>query len=305
MKKLEENIWLIDLEPNGYSNFAASYVLKGRQAAIIEAGPSSSVPNLLSNLREMDVKPEEIAYVAVSHIHLDHSGGVGTLVKSLPNTKVIVHPKGAPHLANPEKLWKQSKEALGQIAELYGEPEPVPKEKIVQVTDKMSFDIGNNIRLKVIETLGHASHHQSYMEIPGRGIFPGDAAGIYLGDLDSVVPTTPAPYHLDTALKSLDKLIELRPRILYYSHFGAASDSVNKLKTYADQLKLWLRIVKQGIKDKHNLEMIRERIIESDKAVNKVAEFIKAHRILNETVFDNSLQGIVWFAQKHNNPPVQ
>jgi predicted ATP-binding protein involved in virulence len=110
---------------------------------------------------------------------------------------------------------------------------------------------------------------------------------------------------LDIALKSLDKLAGLKPRILYFSHFGAAYDSVDRLKTYANQLKLWLRIVRQGIKDKQTFEKIRERIIESDKAVNKAAEFIKAHRILNETVFGNSLQGIIWFAQKRNNSPGQ
>lgn len=305
MKKLDEHIWLIDLEPNGYAEFAASYVLKGEKAVIVESGPSSSVPNLLSGLREIDVNPEEIEYVAVSHIHLDHSGGVGTLVKSLPNAKVIVHPRGAPHLVNPEKLWKQSKEALGNMAELYGEPEPVPKEKIVQVADEIIFDVGNRVRLKVIETLGHASHHQSYMEILGGGIFLGDAAGIYLENLDSVVPTTPAPYHLDAALKSLDELIELGPRILYYTHFGAASDPIEKLKTYANQLKLWLRIVKQGIEDQHDLEKIRELIIESDKSASNAAEFIKAHRILNETVFYNSIKGIMWFAQKRSKSQVQ
>jgi glyoxylase-like metal-dependent hydrolase (beta-lactamase superfamily II) len=102
--KLEEHIDLVDVETAGFENFIASYVLRGKSVAIIETGPTSSVPNLLTGLGKLGVKLEDVTYVAVSHVHLDHGGGAGTLLKSLPNAKVIVHQRGAPHLANPEKL---------------------------------------------------------------------------------------------------------------------------------------------------------------------------------------------------------
>jgi len=229
--KIEEHINLIDVQTLGIKNFIASYILKGRQTAILETGPASSVPNLLSGLKELKVKPEDVAYVAVSHIHLDHAGGVGKLLKYLPNAKVIVHQRGAPHLANPEKLWQQSREALGSIADMYGEPQPVSEERIIAARDGMPFDIGNNVKLIVIETLGHASHHLSYYEPLSQGIFPGDAAGIYLKEFDVIVPTTPSPFRLDVALASLDKLISLKPKALYYSHFGNAYSAVEKLQT--------------------------------------------------------------------------
>jgi len=178
--KLEEHLDLIDVETAGIENFIASYVLRGRSVAIIETGPTSSVPNLLAGLGKLGVKLEDVTYVAVSHVHLDHGGGAGTLLKSLPNARVIVHQRGAPHLINPEKLWQQSKEVLGKITELYGAPEPVPFERIIAAEDGMTFDLGKNVEFKVVETLGHASHHQSYYETFGRGVFPGDAAGIYL-----------------------------------------------------------------------------------------------------------------------------
>ncbi|MDH5460593.1 MAG: MBL fold metallo-hydrolase, partial [Candidatus Bathyarchaeota archaeon] len=162
--KIEEHIYLIDVEAAGIKNFIASYVLKGRHVAIVETGPAFSVSNLLSGLKELNIKLEEVAYVAVSHIHLDHGGGAGTLMKYLPKAKVIVHRRGAPHLANPEKLWTQAREVLGSVAEMYGKPELVPEEKIIAATDGMTFDIGNNVELKVVETLGHASHHLSYYE---------------------------------------------------------------------------------------------------------------------------------------------
>ena len=301
--KLENHLYQIDVETAGIKNFIASYILKGKQVAMVETGPTSSVPNLLSCLKELKVKPENVAYVAVSHIHLDHGGGVGTLLKYLPKAKVIVHPRGAPHLANPEKLWQQSREILGNIAEMYGKPEPVPEERIIAATDGMTFDIGNNIRLKVVETLGHASHHLSYYEPLSEGIFPGDAAGIYLNEIDVIVPTTPSPFRLDVALASLDKLISLKPKALYYSHFGKAYNAVEKLQTYAQQLKLWAKITKQGIENKESLEAISKRIIESDVAVQKAKEYIKAHPVLSETVLNESVRGFIDFVEKFKEIP--
>ena len=300
--KLENHLHQIDVETAGIKNFIDSYILKGKQVAIIETGPTSSVPNLLSCLKELKIKPEDVAYVAVSHIHLDHGGGVGRLLKYLPKAKVIVHPRGAPHLANPEKLWQQSKEVMGSIAEMYAKPEPVPEERIIAATNGMTFDVGNNIRLKVVETLGHASHHLSYYEPLSEGIFSGDAAGIYLNEVDVIVPTTPSPFRLDIALASLDKLISLKPKVLYYTHFGKAYNAVEKLRTYAQQLKLWAKTAKEGIEKKESLKAISKRIIESDVAVQKAKEYIKVHPFLSETVFNESVRGFMDFVEKFDVP---
>ena len=296
--KIGERIYLIDVQAGGIKNFIASYVLKGKQVAIIETGPTSSVPNLLSGLKELNVKPENVAYVAVSHIHLDHGGGAGTLLKYLPKAKVIVHPRGAPHLANPEKLWQQSRDVLKGIAEIYGAPEPVPEERIIAAADGMTFDIGENVKLRVVETLGHASHHQSYYESSSESLFPGDAAGIYLSEVDAIVPTTPPPFRLDIALASLDKLMSLKPKAIYYTHFGKASNPSEKLQIYSRQLNLWANVVKQSLENKESLKIISERIIESDKDVQKALKHIKVHPVLSETVFNESLQGFIDFVQK-------
>jgi len=301
--KIGEHIYLIDLELAGIDNSIASYVLNGKNTVIIETGPESTVQNLLSGLKELDVKPEEVTYVAVSHIHLDHAGAAGTLLKYLPKAKLIVHRRGAPHVANPEKLWTQAREVLGKIAELYGKPEPVPEERIIAATDGMVFDVGNGVKLKVVETLGHASHHLSYYEALSRGIFTGDAAGIYLNRFDVVVPTTPPPFRLDIALASLKKMINLKPRFLYYSHFGKAQNAIEKLQVYVNQLKLWADIAKQGIEKGENLEAIGGRILKSDMAVQKAAEHIKNHPILSETVPNQSVKGVIKFVEKFGNVP--
>ena len=297
--KIEKNIYLVDVETAGIENFIASYILKGETIAIVETGPTSSIPNLLSGLEKLNVKPNEVTYVAVSHIHLDHGGGVGTLLKHLPKAKVIVHHRGAPHLVNPEKLWQQSKQVLKGIAEIYGMPEPVPEDRIIAAVDGMVFDVGNGVQLKVVETLGHASHHLSYYEPLSNGIFCGDAAGVYLSEFDVHVPTTPPPFRLDIALASLDKLANLKPRVLYYSHFGEASDGVRKLQTYGEQLKLWAKVAKQGLEKRENLEAIVNRIVAEDEFLKKTEGYIRAHPILSHTVFNESVLGIVDFVEKH------
>jgi glyoxylase-like metal-dependent hydrolase (beta-lactamase superfamily II) len=149
-----------------------------------------------------------------------------------------------------------------------------------------------------VETLGHASHHVSYYESLSEGIFPGDAAGIYLKEIDAIVPTTPSPFRLDIALASLDKLISLNPRILYYSHFGKALNAIEKLQTYAQQLRLWAKIAKEGVEKKEGLEEISKRIIESDRALQKAKEYINTHPVLSETVLDESVRGFMDFVKK-------
>ncbi|RLI11461.1 MBL fold metallo-hydrolase [Candidatus Bathyarchaeota archaeon] len=297
--RIEEHIHLIDLEPAGVEDLIASYVLKGNRVGIIESGPSSTVQNLLSGLEELNVKPEDVAYVAVSHIHLDHGGGAGILLKHLPRAKLIVHPRGAPHMVNPEKLWNQATQVLGErITRIYGRPEPVPQERIITAADGMVIDLGDDVKLKVVETLGHASHHLSYYDKLSDGIFTGDSAGIYVDKADVVVPTSPPPFRLDIALASIDKMMRLKPKSLYYTHFGKGTDAVERLRTYKEQLKLWARIAKEGIERGEDLKMISRRIFENDKAVRKAADFIKDNPVLSVTVLNESVEGVMRFVEK-------
>jgi glyoxylase-like metal-dependent hydrolase (beta-lactamase superfamily II) len=296
-KKIGKNLFLIDLETGGFKNLIASYVLKGAKTIIVETGPSSSVSNLLSGLKELGIKAEDVAYVALSHVHLDHGGGAGTLIKFLPNAKVIVHSRGAPHLLNPEKLWLQSQKVLADVAEIYGKPEPVPEDKIIVAAEDMTFDAGNNVKLKVVETLGHASHNLSYFELLNDGVFPGDAAGIYLSEFDVVIPATPPPFHLNETLASLDKLVSLNPTFLYYSHFGKASDAVKRLKNYKLQIRLWAAIAEEGVKNGQSFEVVRDRILAEDNAMCKVASFLRANPIFMKTAVENSVQGFIEFAE--------
>lgn len=296
--KLNEFTHLIDLQPADLKHFIASYVLRGNKVAIVETGPVCTVSNLLAGLQETNIELREIDYVLISHIHVDHAGGAGTLLQHLPNAKLLVHARGAPHMANPDRLWRQTKQILGSVAELYGGFEPVPQERIVVVGDGMTFDLGEGVELKVLETLGHASHHLSFYEKRSGAIFSGDAAGIYLDKFDVTIPTTPAPFHLGVALASIQKLIELSPRQLCYTHFGPANRAVERLQAYVDQLKLWAEIVQGGMRKGEDLNTIYREILERDDSTRVAADFIQSHQIFRRGIIIQNIQGFVKYFNK-------
>lgn len=296
-KQIGKNLYQVELETGGFRNLICSYVLKDDHVVLIESGPTSSVPRLILGLKELAIAFEDVEYVAVTHVHLDHGGGAGTLLKFLPNAKVLVHPRGAPHLADPRRLWESSQSVLGAyVSGVFGEPEPVPKDRIVPVAEG-SFDLGDGAKLSVTETLGHASHNLSFIETFNNGVFPGDAAGTYFPEFDCVIPTSPPPFRLDVALASLDKLISLKPEVLYYSHFGKASDAVKRLKDYKTQLQLWGKIALEGVTEKQSFEQICERILREDPVMSRVAGYLSEHPIYSVTALGNTVQGFVEYAK--------
>ena len=259
--------------------------------AIIETGPKVTIPNLLAGLKEIDADLTRVDYVMVSHIHLDHSGGVGSLLRYLPNAKLVVHKRGVFHISNPQRLWTQSEQVLNAIARLYEKPTPVVRERIIAAEDGMMFDLGDGVELRVLETLGHASHHQSFYEKRSQGVFPGDTAGVYLSEFDVTIPTTPPPFHLEKTIASIVKLKQFHPKLLYYSHFGQAADAMKKLQSYIDQLKLWAKIISKKRRTDATLEDIREEIEKSDPAIRNIRQYVRTHLIMNKGTIPQSIQG--------------
>jgi glyoxylase-like metal-dependent hydrolase (beta-lactamase superfamily II) len=273
-------------------------VLKGADStAIIETGPTCSIQNLIKGLQEIGIKNKDIDYVMVSHVHIDHAGGAGTLIQNLPNAKLIVHAKGAPHMVNPEKLWEASKQVLGEIAIAYQKIEPVPENQLVTPVDGTVIDLGGGVQLKVVETLGHASHHLAFFENKSKGIFQGDAAGIYVPQLGVTIPTTPAP-RLDMTLVSIQKMMDTKPKWLYYTHFGPVNNAENRLKAYAAQLKLWEKTVTEALSESNNLQVIYEKILENDPQMRVAAEYIRNHVGLRQGVVMQNIQGLVEYLKK-------
>lgn len=296
-KQIGKNLFMVELETGGFEHLICSYIIKGETPFLIESGPTSSIPKLLAGLTELNISFEDVQYIAITHVHLDHGGGTGTLLKSLPNARVIVHPRGLPHLVDPQRLWPSSQFVLGFISEIFGKPEPVQKERLVPMKEGI-LDLGYGGKLIVTETVGHASHNLSFQESFNGGIFPGDAAGTYLQRFNVIVPTTPPPFYLEAALSSLDKLIALKPTALYFSHFGKATEAVEHLKDYKVQLQLWADIAEDGVNKNQSLEQIRDRIIQEDKALSRVIDFVRTHTIYSKTMLENCVLGFIEYAKQ-------
>jgi len=298
-RKLGDNLFIIDLRPANLRKFIASYVVKGEKTtALVETGPTCSIPNLLSGISEVGIRNEDVGYVMVSHIHIDHAGGAGTLMKHLPNARLVVHAKGAPHIVKPGKLWEQSKLVLGEVAIVYGEIEPVPENRLIVGSDGMTFELGGSVKVKVLETLGHASHHLGYFDTETSGIFQGDAAGIYIPQLNVTIPTTPAPFHLELTLASLEKLVQQRPTKLYYTHYGPVESAVDQISRYKAQLNLWAGIVSEAVKSGDSIEAIHAQILEQDPQMKVAADFIEEHLVLRRGVVMQNVQGFVEYFKR-------
>ncbi|MCL2135011.1 MAG: MBL fold metallo-hydrolase [Candidatus Bathyarchaeota archaeon] len=297
-KQIGKNLYLIDLETGGYKNFIGSYVIKTtKKTILIEPGPTNSIPTLLHGLEELKINPKEIDTIALTHIHLDHGGGTGTLLKHLPNAQVLAHPRGVPHIINPEKLWESSQLVLGFISEIFGKPEPVPENKVTSIIEG-TINLDNDNQLTIFETPGHAAHNLSFHESFNNGIFPGDAAGTYFTEFNTTTPTTPPPFYLEATLTSINKLISYHPSMLYYTHFGKADDAVRRLRGYKAQLLMWNKIVQEAVQQNQTFEQIIERIFTEDPTMNQLSTFLRQHKIYAKTTIDNSLHGFVEYVKK-------
>jgi glyoxylase-like metal-dependent hydrolase (beta-lactamase superfamily II) len=244
-ERLTENIYLIDGLDLGTEERTGAYVLKERDITLIETSASPSIPYILEGLRDLSIAPEEIKYIIVTHIHLDHSGGAGLLLKHCPNAHVVVHPKGARHLVNPSKLIASAKAVYGEkFNSLFDPILPIAEDRIMIKGDQETLEIGENCLLTFYDSPGHANHHFSIYHPGVAGIFSGDTAGIYYPQLkrkgiEFYIPSTsPNQFDPDKMLQSLNLFKELKAERLFFGHYGMSNNPAETFK----QVKDWLPV---------------------------------------------------------------
>ena len=258
---------LLNLQPPipGYKRFIGAYLFSGEKNAIIDVGPTAAIPNLLSALTEAGMSPKEIDYIVLTHIHIDHAGGVGTAIKELSNAKVLAHSRARSHLIDPTMLWKGSLKTLGDLALKYGPIEAVPEDRIVVATDQMKLDLGHGLALEIHLTPGHAAHHLSIFDRASGVLIAGEAAGVCIDG--AVRLATPPPFKLEETLSSIDKLIALEPQRLCYGHFGCYDNGLERLKLYREKLLAWYETVNSAARAGKNPEDILQLLREKDKSL--------------------------------------
>ncbi len=228
MIELEHNIYLLDAHYM-HSGVACVYLMRrGNEIAIIETGTAHTVPHILQALEEIGCSKEDVRYVIPTHIHLDHAGGAGALMEQCPHAQLLVHPRGAPHMINPEKLQAGTVAVYGadKFNRLYGKLQPVSADRVTEVPDGFELDF-NGSRLSFLHTPGHALHHFCIHDSASRGIFTGDTFGLCYPNLSQdgqpfiFATTTPVHFSPDDMLASIDRLMALQPALMYLTHFGS------------------------------------------------------------------------------------
>jgi len=210
----------------------ASHLITERgRAAFVDTGANSSVPFLLDALRQQDLDPGDVDYLFLTHVHLDHAGGAGSLMRELPNASCVIHPRGAPHMADPAKLVAGTQAVYGAALalEMYGEILPIDEARIVVAEDEQRFEFAGR-ELQTLHTEGHARHHYCLHDAQSRGVFTGDSFGISYRELDTkngefIYPTT-TPSHFEPveAHKAVDRIMGLQPDKLYLTHYSRVDD---------------------------------------------------------------------------------
>ena len=257
--EVAENIYLIDDLLYSIPGLGSVYLLNEERKALVETGPASSAKAVLDGIKRVGVRPEDIAYIIVTHVHLDHAGGAGVLLKSMPQAKVVVHHKGVRHMANPAKLVAGMIQALGEeTMAACGEVVPIDWHRLQAVYDDDSIRLSDRQVLKFIDAPGHATHQFCVYESRNNGIFTGDAAGEQVGEI--VLPfQSPPSFDLRLCIDTISKLMKLKANIIYFSHFGVSNKVQENLQMAVDNLQAWGDIVAEAVK-KNTADAAAERI---------------------------------------------
>lgn len=249
-RQLEEDLWVLDTMFQGEPGVIASYLLTGPAGlALVDVGSAASVETLLAGIRASGHDPVEVERLLITHVHLDHAGATGPLLRHMPRAQVYVHSIGAPHLIDPSKLIKSATRIYGdRMDTLWGQMEPVPAERVTALEDGDTVQ-GGERTFEAVYTPGHAVHHIAFADRRRAAIFPGDVAGVRLEGVDYVRPPTPPP-DLDLELwsASIERLNALRPRALYLPHFGPVYNIPDHLAQLRERLWGWGDLMRAGIR---------------------------------------------------------
>ena len=285
-----DDIVCIDLDQpklEGFRKFISSWLCRwGMRTFLVDPGPLSTIPHLMGELRRQNV--ERLDYILLTHIHIDHAGGTGELLKNFPDARVVCHPDGVPHMVFPEKLWQGARKVLGRVADVYGEILPVGADRIG--FEKHLEEIG----VRAFPTPGHAAHHVCYLM--EDLLFGGEVAGVRCEVSEGIYmrPATPPHFILEEALDSIDRMLALRPGRMVFGHYGLVETAMEHLRIGRNQLLLWVQGVAAtaGVEESRREEVFFEWLLARDEHFRIICQ-LEPDIYLRERVFiRNTLLGM-------------
>jgi glyoxylase-like metal-dependent hydrolase (beta-lactamase superfamily II) len=258
----------IDTLLGGWSSVTAGYLITGDEPILIETGSQTSVPALLDALSALNVDPNELAGIAVTHIHLDHAGGVGDVAAAFPDATVYVHGKGARHLVDPTKLVSSAALVYGDLLDsLYGRLTATEAARIIVLEDGDQVRVSSNRTLTTVDSPGHAKHHLALHDSDSGVLFAGDAVGVRLPDVGVLRPSTPPPdFDLDAAVNSLRRFADRRPAGVALAHFGLVPDPLDTLAEAEEILRQWAEVAEAAWREDRDIAAALDEAFQSDIA---------------------------------------
>ena len=247
-ERIAPGVVQIDTLLGGWERVTAGFLIEGDAPVLVETGSQSSVDTLLAELSSLGLGPDDLAGIVVTHIHLDHAGGVGDVARAFPNATVYVHERGARHLADPTKLVNSAAMVYGDLLDsLYGRLDPTDPSRIHVLDDGEEARVSATRSLTTVDSPGHAKHHLALHDSESGLIFAGDAVGVRLPDVGILRPATPPPdFDLEQAIASLHKFAERSPAGIALAHYGLVPDPTEILVEAEDTLRSWAEVAEKA-----------------------------------------------------------
>jgi glyoxylase-like metal-dependent hydrolase (beta-lactamase superfamily II) len=260
--EVQPGITAIDTFYGGRERYTAAYLLEADRPTLVETGPTTSVEPVAAGLERLGVGSDDLANIVVTHIHLDHAGGVGRLRERFPRATVFVHERGAPHLADPTRLVASATRLYGeaQIRSLFGNVDAVPAERLRALDDGDRIDLGGR-ELAVDFTPGHASHQVALTDSATGAVFTGDALGVHVPDLPVLRPATPPPdVDVEAAVASIERIRARARSVLLFAHFGPIAD-VDRICDLATlRIRSWADAVHETLATTDDVDQVVARL---------------------------------------------
>ena len=303
IKPLAAGLDYVDLLFQGRPDIIATAILRGADGvALIDPGPSTTIETLARSLQHKGIALGDIRQLLLTHIHLDHAGATGTLVRDHPSIEVVVHERGAPHMADPEKLLASATRLYGEadMQRLWGEFLPVPSGNLRRLKGGETI-VAAGREIEIAYTPGHASHHVTYFDRASRVAFVGDTAGIRRGPATYVMPPTPPPdIDLEAWRESESKILAWDPDTLFLTHFGPFHGARLQFQQLRENIETWNRIVIRLIADASLTEERRQQtfVDEAFRELQRVVGSQEAEQYGRAGRLDYSWQGLARYWRK-------
>jgi glyoxylase-like metal-dependent hydrolase (beta-lactamase superfamily II) len=275
-------VFAIDTQMSGYTGITSAYLIRSPRPCLVETGSATSAAVVRDALGSLGVGPAELATVVVTHIHLDHAGGVGDVAAMFPRADVVVHERGARHLVDPSKLMASARRVFGaMIDEVFGPLQPTDAARVRAVSETGAVDLGGGRRLDGFHAPGHAQHHIGLVDSMSGDLYVGDAAGVYVPETADIRPASPPPdFDLDVALDSLRRFRERQPTRLMFSHFGPVESVEDTLARAEEELRHWVELVREA--RERRLDLDHAVALVRDRTAKRYAEFMARQEVVEK-----------------------